>query len=164
MKHGFLFTKKHVKCGRMIKSALFKVRSIACYTFSPPFEQFGNTTSEKIFPFCCEPFFHIIVRTEALLSKYVTFVANLLWVFISRVKCCTLVFNHFTLGCLHSCGVGAKECCKGYSITLQVFKKKEGRVQWTQGFGRKINKINKDILGTVFNNFYKYKEVLISRF
>ena len=46
MKCGF-FLKKHVKCGKMIKSNLFKVCSIAFYTFSPSFEQFVNTTSIK---------------------------------------------------------------------------------------------------------------------
>ena len=71
-----LFIKKYVKFGKMIKSALFKVYSIASYTFLPSFGQFVNTTSVQIFPFCCElfvePFFHIFVRTKALLSKCVT--------------------------------------------------------------------------------------------
>ena len=33
-----------------MKSALFKVCSIACYTFFPSFGQFVNTTPVKIFP------------------------------------------------------------------------------------------------------------------
>ena len=62
------FPKKHVKFGRMIKKDLFKVYSIASYTFFPSFEQFVDTTPVKIFPFCCEPFielfFHIFVKNE----------------------------------------------------------------------------------------------------
>ena len=71
----FVFSsKKHVEFGRMIKSALFKVCSIAWYTF---FGQFVNTTPVKLFSFCwetfIEPFSHIFVRrTEELLSKCVT--------------------------------------------------------------------------------------------
>ena len=68
--------KKHVKFGKMIKSDLFKVCSVACYTFFSSFGKFVNTTPLKIFPFCCEPFtepfFHIFVRTETLPSKCVT--------------------------------------------------------------------------------------------
>ena len=68
--------KKYVKFGRMIKSALFNVWSIACYTSFPSFGQFVNTMSVKIVPFCCESFiescFHIFVRTKAILSKCVT--------------------------------------------------------------------------------------------
>ena len=75
MKCGFLFL-KHVNFGRMMKSALFKVCLTVCYTFLPSFGQFVNTTPVKIFPFCCEsfiePFFHIFVRTKALLGKCVT--------------------------------------------------------------------------------------------
>jgi len=54
MKWRFFFQKKHVKFGRMIKRDLFKVCSIASYTFFPSFGQFVNTTSVKIFPFCRE--------------------------------------------------------------------------------------------------------------
>ena len=76
MKWRFFSQKKHVKFGRMIKRDLFKVYSIASYTFFPSFGQFVNTTPVKIFPFCrepfIEPFFHIFVRTKALLSKCVT--------------------------------------------------------------------------------------------
>ena len=72
----FFPKKKHIKHGRMIKRDLFKVCSIANYTFFPSFGQFVDTTSIKIFPFCrepfIEPFFHIFVRTKALLSKCVT--------------------------------------------------------------------------------------------
>jgi len=53
----------------MIKRDLFKVCSIASYTFFPSFGQFMDTTPIKIFPFCrkpFEPFFHIFVRTKAL--------------------------------------------------------------------------------------------------
>ena len=50
------FLKEHVKFGRILKSALFKVCSITGYTFFPFFGQFVNTTSVQIFPFCCEPF------------------------------------------------------------------------------------------------------------
>ena len=50
--------------------------SIACYIIFSSFGQFANTTSEKIFPLCCElfveRFFHIFAQTKALLSKYVT--------------------------------------------------------------------------------------------
>ena len=74
------FPKKHVKFGRMIKKALFKVYSIASYTFFPSFGQLVDTTPVKIFHFCrepfIEPFFHIFVRTKALLSKCVTIDAN----------------------------------------------------------------------------------------
>jgi len=53
----------------MIKRDLFKVYSIASYTFFPPFGQFVDITPVKIFPFCresfIEPFFHIFVRTSA---------------------------------------------------------------------------------------------------
>ena len=46
------------------------------HTFSPSFWQFVNVTAVKIFSFCCEPFigpfFHIFVRTKALLGKCVT--------------------------------------------------------------------------------------------
>ena len=70
------FFKKHVKIRRMIKSVLFKVCSIACYTFFPSFGQFLNTTPLKIFSLCCEPFiepfFHIFVRIKALLNKSVS--------------------------------------------------------------------------------------------
>ena len=55
MKCGF-FPKKHVKFGRIIKSALFKVCSIVCYTFFSFLGQFVNITLVKIFSFCCEPF------------------------------------------------------------------------------------------------------------
>ena len=48
----------------MIKSALFKVRSIACCTFSPSFGQFVNTTSGKIFPFCCQPFIELFFTSS----------------------------------------------------------------------------------------------------
>ena len=76
MKCGFFSKKKHIKFGRMIKSASLEIYSIACYTFSPSFAQFANTTPVKLFPFCCESliesFFHIFVRTKALLSKCVT--------------------------------------------------------------------------------------------
>ena len=66
------FLKTYVKFEKMIKSASFKIYPIACYTFSPFFGQFVNTT-----PFCCEPliepFFHIFVLTNSrtLLSKCV---------------------------------------------------------------------------------------------
>ena len=50
----FFPKKKHVKFGRMIKRNLFKVCSIASYTFFPSFEQFVDTTPVKIFPFCRE--------------------------------------------------------------------------------------------------------------
>ena len=40
----------------MIKSTLVKVCFITCYTFSPSFRQFINTTPVKIFAFCREPF------------------------------------------------------------------------------------------------------------
>ena len=50
------FPKKYVKVGRTMKSALFKVCSIVCYTFSPSFGQFENTTLVKIFPLCYELF------------------------------------------------------------------------------------------------------------
>jgi len=77
MKWRFFSQKKHVKFGRMIKRDLFKVCSIASYTFFSSFEQFVDTTPVKIFPFCrepfIEPFFHIFVRTKALLSKCVTY-------------------------------------------------------------------------------------------
>ena len=42
--------KNQVKFGRMIKSALFKVCSIACYTLIPSFGQFVNITPVKIYP------------------------------------------------------------------------------------------------------------------
>ena len=74
MKWRFFSPKKHVKFGRMIKRNLFKVCSIASYTFFPSFGQFVDTTPVKIFPFCepfIEPFFHIFVRTKALLSVHV---------------------------------------------------------------------------------------------
>ena len=59
-----------------MNSALFKVCSIACHTFFPYFGQFVNTTSVKISFWCeafIESFFHIFVRTEALLNKYVIY-------------------------------------------------------------------------------------------
>jgi len=53
----------------MIKRDLFKVCSIASYTFFPSFGQFVNTTPVKIFSFCrepfIEPFFHIFIRTQS---------------------------------------------------------------------------------------------------
>jgi len=49
-------TRKNDKFGRMIKRDLFKVYSIASYTFFSSFEQFVDTTPVKIFPFCREPF------------------------------------------------------------------------------------------------------------
>ena len=53
-----------------------KVCSVACCTFVPSFGQIVNTTSVKIFSFCCElfvnPLFHIFVRTKTLLIKCVT--------------------------------------------------------------------------------------------
>ena len=68
--------KNEIKIGRMIKRDLFKVCSIANYTFFPSFGQFVDTTPVKIFSFCrepfIEPFFHIFVRIKALLSKCVT--------------------------------------------------------------------------------------------
>ena len=77
---AFFLNKKQVKFERMIKIALFNVCSIVCYTFSPSFDQFKNTTSVKIFPFCYEPFielfFHIFVRTKALLGKCLPINAN----------------------------------------------------------------------------------------
>ena len=76
MKCGFFFQKKYVKFGRMIKRALFKVCSIASYTFFPSFGQFVDTMPVNIFSLCrepfIEPFFRIFVRTKALLSKCVT--------------------------------------------------------------------------------------------
>ena len=67
------FLKKHVKFGRLTKSGLFKVCSVACYTFSPIFRAICEYHVSKIFFFCCEPFiepfFHIFVRIKALLSK-----------------------------------------------------------------------------------------------
>ena len=70
IKYGF-FLRKLVNFRRMIKSALFKLCSIACYTF------FVNTTPTKNFPFYCEPFiesfFHIFVRSKAQFSKCVTY-------------------------------------------------------------------------------------------
>ena len=63
------FPKKHVKFGRMIKRDLFKVCSIASYTFFPSFGQFVDTTPVKIFPFCrepfIEPFFHLRMNQSA---------------------------------------------------------------------------------------------------
>ena len=69
-----------MKCGFFpLKNTLnseewwFKVCSIACCTFSPSFGQFVNTMPGTIFSFWCErfvdAFFHIFVRTGALLSK-----------------------------------------------------------------------------------------------
>ena len=73
----FFSKKKRVEFGRMIKTSLFKVRSIVCCTFFLSFGQLVNTRIVKIFAFCCEPFigpfFHIFVRTKTLFSKYVTF-------------------------------------------------------------------------------------------
>ena len=43
-------SKKHLKFGKMIKSALFEVCSIACYTFFPSYGQFMNTTPVKSSP------------------------------------------------------------------------------------------------------------------
>ena len=61
--------KKHVKFERMIKRDLFKVCSIASYTFFPSFGQFVDTTPIKIFPFCrepfIEPFFHIFRTNQS---------------------------------------------------------------------------------------------------
>jgi len=58
----------------MIKRDLFKVCSIASYTFFPSFGQFVDTTLVKIFPFCrepfIEPFFHI-VRTNQSAAQQV---------------------------------------------------------------------------------------------
>ena len=51
-KYEMRIKKKHVKYGKMIKRALFKVCSIASYTFFPSFGQFVDTTSVKIFPLC----------------------------------------------------------------------------------------------------------------
>ena len=68
--------KNVVKFGRMIKRALFKICSIACYTFSPSLGKFVNTKPVQIFPLCCKPFieplFHIFVRPKAHLSKCVS--------------------------------------------------------------------------------------------
>ena len=59
----------------MIKCALLKVCAIGCYTFFSSFGQFVNNTVVKICLFCreilIEPFFHIYVRTKALLSNCV---------------------------------------------------------------------------------------------
>ena len=64
----------------MIKSALFKVCSIVCYTFFTFFEQFMNTMPVKIFCIYCKPFtesfFYIFACTKALLSKCMTIEAN----------------------------------------------------------------------------------------
>jgi len=61
MKRRSFSQKKTIKFGRMIKRDLFKVCSIASYTFFPSFRQFMDTTPVKIFPFCrelfIEPFF-----------------------------------------------------------------------------------------------------------
>ena len=59
---------------KMSKHAAFSLLCFSVfYTFSPSFEQLVNTLPH---PFRCEPFikpfFHIFVRIEALLSKYVT--------------------------------------------------------------------------------------------
>ena len=70
-KYEMLILKKHVKFGRIIKSDLFKVCSIFCYTFFPSFGQFVNTTKVKIFPFCREAIFYVFVRTKALFNKCV---------------------------------------------------------------------------------------------
>ena len=51
MKCGFVFKEKNIIFGRMIKSALFKVCSIACYTFFPTFGQIVNTTPVKSLSF-----------------------------------------------------------------------------------------------------------------
>ena len=56
MKFGFIFPKKNVKFGKMIKSVLFKVCSVAFYTFPPSLGQFVNNMPVKIFSFCCELF------------------------------------------------------------------------------------------------------------
>ena len=62
------FSKKHVKFRRMIK--------ICSIAFFSHFGEFVNTTPVEIVPFYCEsfiePFFHIFVGTEALVSKCVT--------------------------------------------------------------------------------------------
>ena len=44
MKFGFKNKNKHVKCGSKIKSVLFKVCSITCYTF---FQSFGQLMNNK---------------------------------------------------------------------------------------------------------------------
>jgi len=72
MKWRFFSQKKHVKFGRMIKRDLFKVCSIASYTFFPPFEQFVDTTSVKIFPFCRESFIEsFFLRTNQSAAQQV---------------------------------------------------------------------------------------------
>jgi len=68
----FFPQKKHIKFGRMIKRDLFKICSIASYTFFPSFGQFVDTTPVKIFPFCQEPFIFSHLRKKVLLSKCVT--------------------------------------------------------------------------------------------
>ena len=54
MKWRYFSQKKHFKFGKIIKRDLFKVYSIASYTFFPSFGQFVDTTPVKIFPFCRE--------------------------------------------------------------------------------------------------------------
>ena len=45
----FIYNKNHVTFDRMIKSALFKVCSIAYYIFFPSFGGFMNTTPVKLY-------------------------------------------------------------------------------------------------------------------
>ena len=50
-KCGFLFLKKHVKFGRMVKSASFNACSIACYIYFPIFRAIYEYYASKSSPF-----------------------------------------------------------------------------------------------------------------
>ena len=65
-KKGGFFLEKYVEFGRMVKSILFKVCSIACYSFSPSFEQFVNTTTVKINRFGANHFSHLRKNRSAV--------------------------------------------------------------------------------------------------
>ena len=60
---------------KMIKNILFKVISIAIYTFFPPLRKVMNATPIKLFVFQSKPviqqFSYIFVRSEALFSESV---------------------------------------------------------------------------------------------
>ena len=83
-----------------------KTCSIVRYTFSPSFWQFVNTTLLNVFLFYCErlfePFFHIFVRTDALLSKWVTHRCKQVVIGSSQVRWVSSITGNFPAKCFQN--------------------------------------------------------------
>ena len=75
MKCGYFYFKKHVKFGRMIENCFIQGMLQRLLHIFPIFRAICEYHAGKIFPFSCESFiesfFHIFIRTKALLSKCV---------------------------------------------------------------------------------------------